>query len=61
MGVVSAVSPDGTPSESGSRFMLGAGIGMLNASNGWGVSVGMQKVFIDQGKTVFGLNFSYGK
>ena len=47
-------------SESGSRFMLGAGIGMAHR-NGWGVSVGMQKVFIDQGKSVFGLNLSYGK
>jgi hypothetical protein len=47
-------------SESGQRFMLGAGIGMAHA-NGWGVSVGMQKVFIDQGKTVFGLNLSYGR
>ena len=47
-------------SESGSRFMLGTGIGMTHR-NGWGVSVGMQKVFIDQGKTVFGLNLSYGR
>jgi hypothetical protein len=47
-------------SESGTRFMMGAGIGMAHR-NGWGVSVGMQKVFIDQGKSVFGLNVSYGK
>ena len=47
-------------SESGTRFMMGAGLGMTHR-NGWGVSVGMQKVFIDQGKTVFGLNLSYGK
>ena len=53
------LSADGA-SESGSRFHLGAGIGMLNA-NGWGVSVGMQKVFIEEGKSVFGLNISYGK
>ena len=45
-------------SESGNRFMLGAGIGMAHR-NGWGVSAGMQKVFIDQGKNVFGLNVSY--
>ena len=47
-------------SESGTRFMMGAGLGMTHR-NGWGVSVGMQKVFIDQGKTVLGLNLSYGK
>jgi hypothetical protein len=54
------VSPEGADSESGTRFMTGAGIGMSHR-NGWGFSVGMQKVFIDQGKTVFGLNLSYGK
>ena len=54
------VSPTGASSESGTRFMTGAGLGMSHA-NGWGVSLGMQKVFIDQGKTVFGLNVSYGK
>lgn len=53
------LSQTGT-SFSGSRFMMGAGLGMTHR-NGWGVSVGMQKVFIDQGKTVFGLNLSYGK
>ena len=47
-------------SESGTRFMMGAGLGMTHR-NGWGVSAGMQKVFIDQGKMVFGLNVSYGK
>ncbi|HKN67889.1 MAG TPA: outer membrane beta-barrel protein [Gemmatimonadaceae bacterium] len=47
-------------SESGTRFMMGAGLGMTHR-NGWGVSAGMQKVFIDNGKTVFGLNISYGK
>jgi hypothetical protein len=51
---------DAGVSESGTRFHFGAGLGMLNA-NGWGVSVGMQKVFIEQGKTTFGLNVSYGK
>ena len=47
-------------SESGTRFMMGAGLGIAHR-NGWGVSAGMQKVFIDQGKTVFGLNVSYGR
>jgi hypothetical protein len=54
------ISPTGFDSQSGTRFMMGAGLGMAHR-NGWGVSVGMQKVFIDQGKTVFGLNLSYGK
>ena len=53
------LSANGT-SESGTRFMMGAGFGVSHR-NGWGASVGMQKVFIDQGKTVFGLNISYGK
>lgn len=52
------ISENGT-SESGTRFMMGAGLGVAHR-NGWGVSLGMQKVFIDQGKTVFGLNLSYG-
>lgn len=47
-------------SESGNRFMMGAGLGMSHR-NGWGFSVGMQKVFIDQGKNVFGLNVSYAR
>jgi hypothetical protein len=54
------ISPTGAASESGTRFMTGAGLGISNR-NGWGVSVGMQKVYIDQGKTVFGLNLSYGR
>ena len=53
------VSPTGGTSESGTRFMTGAGIGFSHR-NGWGASLGMQKVFIDQGKTVIGLNLSYG-
>jgi hypothetical protein len=53
------MSPTGAQSISGSRFMMGGGLGMTHA-NGWGVSLGMQKVFIDQGKAVFGLNLSYG-
>lgn len=53
------LSENGT-SESGTRFMMGAGLGMKHR-NGWGVGVGMQKVFIDQGKSVFGLNVSYGR
>jgi len=53
------ISPTGGTSESGTRFMTGAGLGVSHR-NGWGVSLGMQKVFIDQGKTVIGLNLSWG-
>ena len=53
------VSPTGAASTSGTRFMTGAGIGFSHR-NGWGASLGMQKVFIDQGKTAIGLNLSYG-
>jgi hypothetical protein len=53
------ISPTGGTSESGTRFMTGAGLGVAHR-NGWGVSLGMQKIFIDQGKTVFGLNLSWG-
>jgi hypothetical protein len=54
------ISPTSFNTESGTRFMMGAGLGVAHR-NGWGVSAGMQKVFINQGKTVFGLNLSYGK
>jgi hypothetical protein len=60
-GRLSASASGVTVSESGARFMFGGGIGLLDQTAGWGVSLGMQKVFIDQGKTVFGLNFTYGK
>ena len=53
------ISPTGATSTSGSRFMTGAGLGFTHR-NCWGASLGMQKVFIDQGKTVLGLNLSYG-
>src|SRR5437764_179080 len=53
------VSPTGAASVSGTRFMMGGGLGVTHA-NGWGLSLGMQKIFIDQGKTAFGLNVSYG-
>jgi len=53
------VSPTGANSFSGTRLMMGGGLGVTHA-NGWGLSLGMQKIFIDQGKTTFGLNVSYG-
>jgi len=51
----------GGVSESGSRLMLGGGIGLLSASSGLGFNVGAQKVFIDGGKTVIGAGFSWSR
>lgn len=51
----------GGASESGSRFMLGGGIGVLSSSSGLGLNVGVQKVFIEGGKTVFGAGFSWAR
>jgi hypothetical protein len=50
------ISVDGG-SESGVRAMLGGGIGIIGA-NGFGVTVGFQKVFIDEGTTTLGVNAS---
>lgn len=49
----------GGDSESGSRFILGGGIGLLSSSSGLGFSIGVQKVFIDGGKPMFGAGFSW--
>lgn len=44
-------------SESGTRFMVGAGLG-LGFANGVGVNFGLKKAFIEEGKTQFGLGFT---
>ncbi len=44
-------------SESGTRFMIGAGLG-LGFANGVGVNFGLRKAFIEEGKTQFGLGFT---
>jgi opacity protein-like surface antigen len=44
-------------SESGTRFMVGAGVG-LGFANGVGVNFGMRKAFIEEGKTQVGLGFT---
>ena len=46
-------------SESGNRPMLGAGARVRSASNGIGFMVGVQKVFIEEGKTQLGLGLSW--
>jgi hypothetical protein len=45
--------------ESGTRFMLGGGIG-LEAAGGLGINFGFQKVFIEGGRTTIGLNVGFG-
>jgi hypothetical protein len=46
-------------SESGTRPMLGGGIG-IHAANGLGVNFGFQKVFIEGGRMTIGLNLGFG-
>jgi len=47
--------------ESGTRFMLGGGVGFLFTNVGLGISVGAQKVFYEDGKTLIGVNLTWGK
>lgn len=47
-------------SESGTRFMVGGGLGWQQISNGVSVNAGFQKVFIDGGKMVWGLGVTLG-
>ena len=49
----------GDGGDSGVRPMLGAGIGII-AANGFGLSAGVQKVFIEGGEPVFGLTLTIG-
>jgi len=49
----------GDGGDSGVRPTLGAGIGII-AANGFGLSVGVQKVFIEGGEPVFGLTLTIG-
>ena len=44
-------------SESGTRFMVGGGVGLAFA-NGIGANFGLRKVFIEEGETQFGLGFT---
>ena len=53
------VSGDGE-SESGTRFMLGGGVGVANLSGGLGVHVGFQKIFLEDAPTQFGVGLSFG-
>jgi hypothetical protein len=44
---------------SGTKFMLGLGLGIQDQARGIGFNVGMQKVFQDEGENVIGLGFSW--
>lgn len=46
-------------SESGTQFMVGAGLGIMDGTRGIGINVGMKKVFMEDGETVLGLGFSW--
>lgn len=47
-------------SESGTRPMLGGGIGIASLAGGSiGINLGFNRVFVDQGETSFGLGFSW--
>ncbi|HEY9428348.1 MAG TPA: hypothetical protein VIR34_14415 [Gemmatimonadaceae bacterium] len=56
---VGLIVPDESGTESGVRFLAGAGVGIVNAAPGVNLHVGLQKTFIDGGKTVFGAGLSY--
>ena len=50
----------GETSESGVRFLLGGGLGFASASGAFSISVGAQKVFIEEGTTLFGVQLGWG-
>jgi len=51
----------GGRAESGTRFMLGGGFGVVGTSSGVGVTLGAQKIFVDGGKTVFGAGITLSR
>jgi hypothetical protein len=53
------VSPDQGSSTSGTRFMLGGGVALQSSTSPIGANFGFQKVFIDNGDTVFGVNVTF--
>ena len=50
----------GGESESGVRFLLGGGLGFASKSGALNVSVGAQKVFIEEGATLIGVQLGWG-
>lgn len=53
------ISVDGADAESGTKFMMGLGLGIMDNARGIGFNVGMQKVFVEDGENVIGLGFSW--
>ena len=51
----------GSDSQSGTRFMLGGGVGVMSATSGIGSTVGAQKVLIQGGKIVFGAGLTWSR
>lgn len=51
----------GEETEAGTRFLLGGGVSMLFPRQGFGIELGMQKVFMDDGDTVIGLGITFGR
>ncbi len=69
MQVVSFLAPgfgygrlsDGTSSESGTRTVLGGGVGLLNIGGGLGVNLGFRKIFLADAPTQWGLGMSWSR
>lgn len=53
-------SSDNTGSESGTRFMLGGGVAIQSTTSSVGANFGFQKVFINGGDMMFGVNVTFG-
>lgn len=52
-------SGSATTNSSGSRLMLGGGIAVQSVRSSLGANVGFQKVFIENGETMFGVNVTF--
>jgi hypothetical protein len=50
----------GGNSNSGSRLMLGGGLAIQSTTSSLGANFGFQKVFIQNGETMFGINVTFG-
>ena len=52
-------SRDNTGSSNGSRFMLGGGVALHSTTSPVGANFGFQRVFINGGDTLFGINVTF--
>ena len=52
---------EGSDSQSGTRFMLGGGVGIISSISGVGVTIGAQKVFISGGKLAVGAGLTWSR